>query len=423
MSLPLNTLRDEHPAAALVIHQLVPLVDRFRELQLPSGAVSGAHEQALGLLDRIVPLVTATATAAGVPGLGEAFAADTREWCARGLDQVPTYDRTLDVYRPPKGDGVTFFCAPLLATNGPAPRGHFLECFLAYREEPEVVTRLERDYPHPKNKCQSARLVYGSRGMREGNCIVFFPENIASARKVQSQDYALFFFNKFNDIYLSFTRPAVERLFGTKDLLTSEEGWRSFSLSPEAFYQARCVWGYLHDYHHHRGPRPFDENLQVKLNWFVGLLEETKVDCQTMLTCLHPEVPYGIEVLEFALFERLLRYPQQPDCTTNFDAGTGVLLFEWLLSQGAIRPRPGQAGLELERAALVGALEALIERVEALERISDDARYKAEAKAFVRTFVPEGEAAGHRFRVPDAYRAHVGLQPSPRVLSFETLAY
>lgn len=423
MSLSLNSLREEHPAAALVAHQLVPLVDRFRELQASTGAVTPAgHDEALGLLERIVPLVTATARAAGVPGLGEAFAADTLDWCARGLTQVPTYDRTLDVYRPPAGDGVTFFCAPLLATNGPAPRGHFLECFLAWREEPEVCTRLERDYPHPKNKCQSSRLLHGSRGMREGNCIVFFPENIASAKKVQSQDYALFFFNKFSDIYLSFTRPAVERLFGQRDLLTGEERWRSFTLSPEAFYQARCVWGYLHDYHHHRGPRPFDENLQVKLNWFVGLLEETKVDCQTMLTCLQPEVPYGIEVLEFALFERLLRYPQQPDCTTNFDAGTGVLLFEWLLSQGALRPRAG-GGLEFERTALVAALQALIERVESLERISDDARYKAEAKAFVRAFVPEGEATGHRFRVPDAYQTHVGLQPSQRILSFEAMAY
>jgi hypothetical protein len=422
MSPTLNALRADHPAAALVAHQLVPLLDRFRELQAPNGAVMREHDEALRLLERIIPLVATTAAAAQVPGLDEAFAADTHEWRARGLDQQPTYDRTLNAYRPPRGDGVTFFCAPLLATNGPAPRGHFLECFLAYREEPEDCLRLEQDYPHPKNKCQSARLLHGSKGIREGNCIVFFPENIAAASKVQSQDYALFFFNKFSDIYLSFTMPAVERLFGPRDLLTGEERWRSLALSPEAFYRARCVWGYLHDYHHHRGPRPFDENLQIKLNWFVGLLEETKVDCQTMLTCLKPEVPFGIEVLEFALFERMLRYPQQPDCTTNFDAGTGVLLFEWLLSQGAIRPRAGQ-GLDLDRTALVTALEALIARVEALEHITDDARYKAEAKAFVRTLVPEGEQPGHRFRVPENYRTHIGLQPTHRILSFDSLAY
>lgn len=422
MSPTLNALRTDHPAASLVAHQLVPLLDRFRALQAPSGAVTGDRDQATGLLDRIVPLVATTASAAQVPGLGEAFAADTTEWLTRGLDQAPTYDRTLDVYRPPRGDGVTFFCAPLLATNGPAPRGHFLECFLAYREEPEECLRLEQSYPHPKNKCQSVRLVYGSKGIQEGNCIVFFPENIAAARKVHRQDYALFFFNKFSEIYLSFTVPAAERLFGPRDLLTGEERWRSIALSPEAFYRARCVWGYLHDYHHHCGPRPLDENLQVKLNWFAGLLEETKVDCQTMLTCLEPEVPFGIEVLEFALFERMLRYPQQPDCTTNFDSGTGVLLFEWLLAQGAIRPRAGQ-GLDLDRGGLVAALKALIARVEELEHIPDDARYKAEAKAFVRTLVPEGEQPGQRFRLPDAYRAHVGLQPSSRTLSFAAMAY
>jgi hypothetical protein len=304
----------------------------------------------------------------------------------------------------------------------PAPRGHFLECFLAYREEPEECLRLERGYPHPKNKCQSARLVYGSKGIQEGNCIVFFPENIAAQKKVHHQDYALFFFNKFRAIYLSFTVPAAEQLFGPRDLITGEDRWRSIALSPEACYRARCVWGYRHDYHHHCGPRPFDENLQVKLNWFVGLLEEIKVDCQTMLTCLMPEVPFGVEVFEFALFERMLRYPQQPDCTTNFDAGTGVLLFEWLFRSGAIKARGGQ-GLELSRDGVVAALKALVERIEELEHITDDAQYKVRAKAFVRTLVPEGEQPGERFRLPDAYRAHVGLKPSSRILSFADMAY
>jgi hypothetical protein len=409
-------------AARHVRDEVLPRVAAFRALQRPDGTVAGPTGTASDLLDRLVPAVRRAAELTGVAGIGEAFALDTRDWQARGLDQPPAYDRSLRVYRPPAGDGLTFFAAPLVATNGPAPRGHFMECFLAHREEPDECRRLERSHPHPKNKCQSMRMVRASRGFEEGNCIVFFPENVASSSKVEHQDYALFFFNKFQDIYLTLTMPVVERIFGEHDLVTGEDRWRSAAMEASDCYRARCVWGYLHDYFHHIGPRPLDENLRVKLNWFVGVLEEIKVDCQTMLACLEPDVPFGTEVFEFALFERMLRYPQQPDWATNFDAGTGVLLFEWLRRQGALA-LDGGPRLRFDRASLTGALTGLIERIVELEREPDDAAYRARAKEFVRGMLPAPPEAGPRFTMPEGYRTLVDVTPADVDLTFTALAY
>jgi hypothetical protein len=409
-------------AGEFVAAEVVPLVRAVRQLQTPDGAVSRDGETASELLDRLVPAVAHAARLTGVAGLGDAFAADTRDWQARGLHAPPAYDRTVDSYRPPAGDGLTFFAGPLVATNGPAPRGHFMECFLAYRQEPEEVRALERTHPHPKNKCQSARLVYGSRGLDEGNCIVFFPENIAAAEKVHHQEYALFFFNKFRDIYRHLTVPVVERVFGGRDLVDGADRWRSATMEPADCYRARCVWGYLHDYYHHLGPRPLDQNLQVKMNWFVGLLEEIKVDCQTMLECMGPRIPFGAAVLQFALFERMLRYPQQPDWATNFDAGTGVLLFEWLARQGVFATAP-DGRLTFERDALAGGLSCLVDRIVALEETPDDAEYRARARELVRDLLPASEVRGERFSMPVEYRRRIDAQPPARDLSFADLAY
>jgi Family of unknown function (DUF6421) len=370
--------------AARICNDLARPVDAFRLGQDATGRVinpdTGSREQ----LTRIKETACAVFEALGLTEQKRAWEADIADWLAAGLDSIPYFDRTRDSFEPPANGGSMFFIAPFLSTNGPEPVGRRLDFFLATREEPEELHELYDLFPHPKNACQSVRLVGGSAGLMTGNCIVFFPENVQARTKVQQQSYAIFFFNKFHKIYGTHTRGAVNDALGHPP-----DQWTSFDLDPVACYHARCVWGYLHDYYHHQGPRPFDTNIAVKLNWFVGLLEEVKVDCQTIISCLTEPVPYGREVAEFAIFDRIFRYPLHPENERNFDSGTGVLLFEYLRSAGVITAEAGDQVL-LDWGSLVPALENLVGQIEALERrVETDDEYKDVALQFVRGYMPE----------------------------------
>jgi hypothetical protein len=201
--------------------------------------------------------------------------------------------------------------------------------------------------------------------------------------------------------------------------ITGVERWPSAELDEESTYRARCMWGYLHDYHHYRGPRPWDQAMDLKLKFFPGLLEEIKVDAETGMLCGRDErVPFGRDVVEMMLLERLFRYPAQPDAPTNFDAGTGLLMFEWLAANGGgITVTPEGTVVDVD--ACLAGLEGLVDEILDLEGLPD-AEYVAAAERFVRRFVAPGE--GRRLSVPERYqRAVHDRVDAPDLLSFSEL--
>lgn len=403
---------------AYVTATVVPLVHAFRELQDTSGKVVGNLQTAETLLNNLRQPVRTTYRMAGIPATcADAFEADLDSWLERGLDSAPQFDQSLASYVPPGQGATTFFIAPLLATNGPAPRGAFLECFLAIHEEPPELAQVTTHMFHPDSKstCSAGRILTGSKGLVSGNCIVFFPENVATARKVESQSFSFFFLNKFQRIFLAKTLPRARQMF-------ADQSWASEKLTPQQCYSARAIWCYVHDYFHQCGPRPFDSNLQVKMNFFVGLLEETKVDCQAAVTAYNHKVPFGREIVEFILLERLLRYPNQPDSTRNFDAGCGLFLFEWLLQEGyGLHETTG--GVQIDIDGCVAGMAVLAEKIEALEYTTDNAEYRRLAKNFVRTLLPEG-TDGARFAIPERYsRVTQALHVDHSLLHFTDLPY
>lgn len=376
---------------ATVREEIAPLVDAFRRLQDTAGRVAGDHDAARELLRRLRAPAVATYADLGMDGMAAAFCADVDAWLARGLGERPQFDATLAACEAPADGELAFFVGPVRAPNGPPPRGLYLEVFLAERREPPELIEVAARLPHPHNGCQSARLLAGSRGLSTDNCIVFFPENVATSKAVEAQQFALFFFNKFHRIYGCETLPRVARLVAPTQ-------WRSARLAPEECYVARCLWGYLHDLFHHRGPRPFHTNMRVKMTFDMGLLEEIKVDAQSAVVATELQLPYAREIVEFILLERLFRYPAQPDATSNFDAGTGILLFEWLRRQeGAIGE--GADGLRLDVDACVAGLGGLAAAIEELESETDDAEFVRRATRFLRTYVPAGRD-GRRFELP-----------------------
>jgi len=379
--------------------EIAPAINRLRVKQDTSGRIVQDNEQAVALLDSMRKPVQKVFLALGMRDMAAAFEADVAEWILRGLDQPPRFDRSLAVYAPPADHELTFFAGPFVCTNGPTPTGYFMECFLAERAEPGELLKLAAQMPNPLYMGSACRLLAASTGLMKGNCIVFFPENVATATKVESQTFALFFFNKSHHIFFKETLPLVRDLLGPMALATEKMG-------QAAAYDALGIWSYLHEYYHHRGPRPLHKNLRTKMNFFAGLLEEIKVDCQSVILCKQSGLPYAREVMEFVLLERLFRYPHQPNPANNFDAGTGYYMFEWLRQNGyGLAAINGKLSIDMEKC--IEGMVVLVRQIEALEAIPDDQAYKAAAKQMVQQILLAGQN-GERFIIPPAYVAALG---------------
>lgn len=394
-----------------MIARLLAATETIAAAQSADGSLPAneAGDAARALLPDAAETAARLARRLGMRDYAEALVADTRDWLAAGAVARPDFTRTRDALAAPEHGVPFFFFGPLRLANG-GRVGYRFEAFLALREEPSDAPYrgLYEAFPHPKNICQSAHLVAGTPGLTRGNNIVFFPENIAAARLPDRQRYALFFFNKFKAIYETITIPTWDAVGAPEALVASR------SMDARRMYEARCVWGYLHDYFHHRGPRPFDEQIGVKTRWFTGLLEELKVDLASYRACRAGGVPQGAAVAEFILFDRTMRYPGEPDWSRNFDSGTGLLLLAYLREAGALAVADGRLSLDL--AAADAAAEAFVAEVEAQERLPDDA-YLASAEGMVRRFLPEPQGAEIRFGAPaflyeSAFGERIGAAPT-----------
>lgn len=384
-----------------VEENILPYVRKIQNLQSPNGSIQINKTQAIESFNQLVVYLSKLDHQVVPRIFLEAFKKDASEWIKIGLENKPDFFRTQEAFCPPLDGEITLFIGPAKCQNSIPPRGYFLECFLAQREEAVKCLTILEKFPHPKNACQSTRLITGSRGFMLGNCIVFFPETVASSVKVNKQKYALFFFNKFKEIYVTHTMPVVNSLLGSKDLFTGKEEWISTEQTADKYYFSRCIWGYLHDYFHHTGPRPFDENIQLKLNWYVGLLEELKVDCQTILACYNNDFDFRQEVIQFVLFERLFRYPLQEDAEQNFDSGTGFLLFEFLFKANCILENDGRISLNLKET--VKHLGSFISAVEQIELTEDGSEIIAKSKEFVSRYLNIEKSGQRRFVAPENY--------------------
>lgn len=373
------------------IADLITATRMLAQAQDASGGLAeGAQARKAATLAGLLAAQAAQRFGAG--DYAEAILADVDGLLAAGPGSKPDFSRSRDALRAPEDGAPFFFFGPLRLANG-GRTGWRFETFLALRDEPRDAPyqAMYARFPHPKNICQSSHLLAGTEGLTRGNNIVFFPENVAAPDTPSAQAYAVFFFNKFHDIFHGITIPTWDAVGDPAQLAASR------TVDRRRFYEARCVWGYLHDYHHHRGARPFDEHIATKTRWFTGLLEELKVDLASYLTCREGEVPCADMVAEFIVFDRMFRYPTEPDWARNFDAGTGLLLASFLHERGALRLVRGRLSVDFD--ALDEAAEEFVAEVEAIEALDDEA-YLAAAKALVREHLPESATEGARFDAP-----------------------
>ncbi|MFJ2784262.1 MULTISPECIES: DUF6421 family protein [unclassified Streptomyces] len=354
--------------------RVVPVVDRLREVR--SGGGDGD------------PRVVLEELRTAVRGLSElmperqisATLGDLARWGESGCEGVPDFDATRDSVPAPEDGEPAAYVGPVVLPNSARHEVH-IEAFSVVRQDPDCTPYLQETYPHPKAVFQSTRLLSASRGLREGNCVVFFPENIPSATRCTHQNFAWFFFDRHVDIWAQ-TLAITERLCGPSPF-AGDTGLVSPGIDPEDVYQARCVWGYMHDYFHHTGPRPLDQHLALKTKWRPGLLEELKVDMKTAIACFEEDVPYGQVVLEYVFLERLFRYPAQPEPLRNFDSGTGFALGTWLAAHGLFTMDGSGRRALGPKAEIVECVRELVVLIEEIETTEDDEAYRTRAVDFL----------------------------------------
>ncbi|GGQ69889.1 DUF6421 family protein [Couchioplanes azureus] len=312
----------------------------------------------------------------------EATVHDVRAWSASDFRDPPAFDATRDAVPAPRDREAAAFVGPVTLPNGDGSSGAFLEAFTVVRQDPDCIAQLQAAYPHPNAVFQSTRLLSASPGLRDGNCVVFFPENIPTVTPTVDQTFAWFFFNRHVDIYAG-TLDIVSRLCADGSPFAGERQLCSVGVDPEDVYQARCVWGYLHDYFHHTGPRPLDQNLALKTKWRTGVLEELKVDMKSAIACLEEPVPYGEIIFEYIVLERLFRYPAEPRPFRNFDSGTGFALGTWLAEHKLFTV--GDEGRRTlgSKAEIAASVRELVRSIEEIETIEDDDVYRETVTDFL----------------------------------------
>lgn len=289
------------------------------------------------------------------------------------------------------------FLGPLRLANG-FRKGWRMEFFISFREEPQspMFQYMYDKYPHPKNICQSSKLLYGSSGVLDGNNIVFFPENVKNSLKLNNQTCAVFFFDKFYKIYNDITLPLIKKI-GLLDLSDS-----SYNLDALQNYEARCVWGYLHDYYHHKGTMPFDENISLKTYWYAGVIEEIKVDLQTILTVLNDKkIPMADAVFEFILFDRFFRYTQEYNAYNNFDSATSFFLIAFFSKYHAFTFKENTITIDFELFQLHA--NELIKKIESIElsNYQDTDKYRLVCKNLFYSILNEPSTESERYGLPD----------------------
>ncbi|GFM83874.1 hypothetical protein PSCICN_45660 [Pseudomonas cichorii] len=392
---------------------IVSLVDEIRARQELDGSIKDPGPADYARINELTAELDRQASV--IDGLSPALLAATLEdlgrWAQSGLHQRPLFDKTLASFKTPLPGEALFFLAPMRATNGPEPEGFRLELVTGYRSETPYLADAAQYTEQYIAPFQCIKLGAASKGFLQGNCIVLFPESVAAQSKVDKQAFALFFFSKFFHIYNDQTVVEADRLFGRDSQFLFGQ-LSSRQMSEADTYDARCLWGYYHDYAHHTGPRPLDRNLYIKLNWFTGLLEETKCDLITVRLVQQHRPDFWQEIAEFILLERMFRYPKGSEQHMTFDAGTGILLFEILMNAKAlVEDESGRLKFDAER--LGEQISTVIADIEALERLDDEA-YLTGARDYVHKHLGAPQSSQARFNFPTSHYARRVLEELPR---------
>ncbi|WP_147641302.1 hypothetical protein [Mammaliicoccus lentus] len=173
--------------------EIIPYINIIKSYQSKDGSIIDDKvyiEKTLYILNEKVSYIY---KATNNEILARSFEQDIQNWIDTGLEYKPDFINSLETLNAPNNHELVMFVGPVKCPNGPKPTGYFFESILAQRYEPQLLKEIEKILPHPGSGCQSCKLITGSNGVIEGNCIVFFPENISTKEKINNQSFAVFF--------------------------------------------------------------------------------------------------------------------------------------------------------------------------------------------------------------------------------------
>ncbi len=376
---------------SLLTQRAVPHVHELQRYQRAGGAIDPQHldaaSTALGALEDVL-----CDSALYPERYMEAFRQDAAAWRAAGLQSAPRWDASREATERPGDKELALYAGPAKLPNCGTDRPLF-QLVIAMRDEPDSLRDLRERYPRHETTCQLTRIIAGSRQATQGQCVTLFPEHIPASSPVVAQNFAWFFMNKHTPMYQGALATIHERC--GESLFLEGDPLASTQLDYEGMYETRCCWGHLHEYYHQVGPRPFRSNREYKARLYTGMLEELKVDCQSVQACIRDtELAYRWEVLELMLFDRLFRYPAARDALVNDDSGAGVLLGTWLLRHGVVRSRL------VSREEVMRAIDELVDEILALEELDDGEAYVKGAEELTMSLLDPPEKPGDLYSKP-----------------------
>jgi len=369
--------------------EVIPLVNALRPLQAADGAVVKEIREARRLVsDLRARGYDAYRMAYGADQVADAFAQDTALWLEDGLDRPPDFSHTVHAFPRTHLGQPVFALACVKTPNGPEPKGNFWETFLAIRDQPAELPEVQRQWPMDQNAPESARLLIGSHGFANGACVVFFHENVA-ASDFGTSSFAICFHNRYFGLFRGITLRRVHAMWPSSE-------WQCASAKAPDMYAVAGIRSHLHDYYHMQGPLPLSQHLQLKTTFVSGIVEELRVDLEAVLAGQASCSDWAEMLAEFVLLERMFRYPAQNDALRNFDAASGVLLYEYFRRCGVVSK---QAPFALEHA--LNAAHHLLDELRTLEA-AGPAQYRQATVEFVFSYLGLPQDGG-RYSMPAGY--------------------
>jgi hypothetical protein len=343
--------------------ELREATDALGLLQSPDGSLQpGNGEAASALVDRVT-----AALAALMPRFPHQAdyirlaAQDLSSWRRDGFGK-PDFTAALGAFRPEqhRRDGIehlAFF--PMYKQNG--SRDTCFEALVVRVPWPAWIAELESTrYDNPK--FVPVQLRDGTRGYRESECAVLFPETVSTLERPV---------NNFGGIFCDREAERLRRVAGAAVELLGMRlppGCARMLQSPQISQEAYILWDLIHDRAHSHGELPFDPfMIRQRAPYWMYSLEELRCDLTAFAQAgelLRDGITFARHVQYAILLDRLLRFPITGPRVRNYDGLGGQLLFAHLHRHGYLSWSDNRLRLDWSRvaegvAALRGEVEEL----------------------------------------------------------------
>jgi hypothetical protein len=278
-----------------------------------------------------------------------AFAADLAETC-RGVWDFSQTRATIDA---------TSSTLILGALQNPYNELLGLDCLIFEELFPDA----EFLETYPGSFARVIAIEASSEGFSPNSCVALFGEHFVTPHGVEQHNKACYFVDRFVVRYNKVTKPLIETFLHPDSLPLARKA------EDDVILRTMCVWLHMHEYSHRTGHMPLPKYLDFKTHRDAASIEELRVDVLTVLACYEMSLrghPHAAAYAEIVFAERCFRYAVQYDINQNYDARGCAILFNWLISLGAIKDRSNRL-VVAPLPELAAALRQVIAAIDDLE--------------------------------------------------------